>query len=177
LRSCTPLLLGSSGINTSCHRMQLPFRVQRCLAPTPQYRRMWPLCVSQTTQRRARAGVVFFSRTVRKVRLGMEDRIEFRVDDLCGEPTRRLIESHLKGMYASSPAESVHAFSIEKLRQPGVTFWSVWVGDEIAGCGALKRLDDSRGEIKSMRVADQFLGRGIGRAILRRLLEEARRAG
>jgi putative acetyltransferase len=107
----------------------------------------------------------------------MKDRIEFRVDDLCGEPTRRLIERHLQGMYASSPAESVHAFSLEKLRQPGVTFWSVWVGDEIAGCGALKRLDDSRGEIKSMRVADQFLGRGIGRAILQHLLEEARRAG
>jgi len=107
----------------------------------------------------------------------MNDPMEFRVDDLRGEPTRKLIERHLQEMYASSPADSVHAFNVEKLRHPGVTFWSVWVGDEIAGCGALKRLDDSRGEIKSMRVADKFLRRGVGRAILAHILAEARRAG
>jgi putative acetyltransferase len=58
-----------------------------------------------------------------------------------------------------------------------MTFWSVWVGDEIAGCGALKRLDARRGEIKSMRVADQFLGQGVGRALLEHLLSEARARG
>jgi putative acetyltransferase len=107
----------------------------------------------------------------------MQDDVEFRVDDLSGEPTRKLIAHHLRRMYESSPAESVHAFDIEKLRHPNVTFWSVWVGDEIAGCGALKRLDGSRGEIKSMRVADKFLRRGIGRAILQHILSEARRRG
>ena len=107
----------------------------------------------------------------------MHDDIEFRVDDLSGEPTRKLIQRHLQGMYASSPAESVHAFSIEKLLQPNVTFWSAWIGTEIAGCGALKRLDGSRGEIKSMRVADPFLRRGVGRAILQHILAEARRMG
>ena len=107
----------------------------------------------------------------------MQERIEFRLDDFCGEPTRKLIERHLQGMYESSPAESVHAFTVDNLRHPSVTFWSVWVGGEIAGCGALKRLDDSRGEIKSMRVADEFLGRGLGRAILQYILAEARRIG
>ena len=107
----------------------------------------------------------------------MEERIEFRLDDLSGEPTRKLIERHLCGMYESSPPESVHAFSLDKLRDPSVMFWSVWIGDEIAGCGALKRLNDERCEIKSMRVADQFLGQGIGRAILRHLLSEARQRG
>ena len=107
----------------------------------------------------------------------MHDRIEFRLDDLSGEPTRNLIERHLRGMYASSPPESVHALDIDKLRHPSVSFWSAWSGNEIVGCGALKRLDGSRGEIKSMRVADKFLGRGIGRAILRHLLAEARRIG
>jgi putative acetyltransferase len=51
------------------------------------------------------------------------------------------------------------------------------VEDEIAGCGALKQLDANRGEIKSMRVADKFLGRGIGRAILNHLIAEARSRG
>jgi len=103
--------------------------------------------------------------------------LTFRVDDLSGEPTRRLIERHLAGMRANSPADGVHALDVEALREPGVTFWSAWVGDEIAGCGALKQLDAERGELKSMRVADEFLGRGIGRAMLEHLMDEARTRG
>jgi putative acetyltransferase len=105
------------------------------------------------------------------------DQIEFRLDDLSGEPTRALIERHLRAMQGTSPPESFHAFSVDRLRHPDVTFWSAWAGGEIAGCGALKRLDSERAEIKSMRVADNFLGRGIGRAILQHLLAEARRLG
>jgi putative acetyltransferase len=101
----------------------------------------------------------------------------FRLDDLSGAPTRALIARHLAGMHQHSPPESVHAFDLDKLRAPDVTFWSAWVGEDLAGCGALKRLDEARGEIKSMRVAETFLGRGIGRAILLFLVEEARARG
>ena len=100
--------------------------------------------------------------------------ITLRVDDLSGEPIRQLIARHLRGMHENSPPGSVHAFDVDKLRDPAVTFWSAWIDGEIAGCGALKRLDASRGEIKSMRVADPFLGRGVGRAVLDHILLEAR---
>ena len=100
--------------------------------------------------------------------------LTFRLDDLSGEPTRVLIARHLAGMRANSPPESVHALGVEKLRAPDVTFWSVWVGEDIAGCGALKGLDARRGELKSMRVADAFLGRGVGRTLLDHLIAEAR---
>jgi len=103
--------------------------------------------------------------------------LRFVVDDLSGAPTRALVARHLDGMHASSPPESVHAFDVDRLRQPGVTFWSVWVGSELAGCGALKVLDTERGELKSMRVADRFLGRGIGRAMLEHLTAQARARG
>ncbi len=107
----------------------------------------------------------------------MSPRLTFRLDDLSGEPTRNLIARRLAGMRASSPPESVHALDIDGLRGPDMTFWSVWLGDEIAGCGALKQLDARRGEIKSMRVSDQFLGRGMGRALLEHLIGEARARG
>jgi putative acetyltransferase len=107
----------------------------------------------------------------------MSPPLRFRIDDLSGEPTRALIARHLAGMHASSPPESVHAFDVDRLRQPEVTFWSVWLEEEVAGCGALKRLDGDRAEIKSMRVADVFLGRGIGRAMLEHLIAEARARG
>lgn len=103
--------------------------------------------------------------------------LTFRRDDLSGEPTRALIGRHLTGMRANSPPESVHALDVDKLRAPDVSFWSAWVGDEIAGCGALKRLDTRRAELKSMRVADAFLGRGVGRALLDHLIAEARAMG
>src|SRR5215475_12641410 len=83
--------------------------------------------------------------------------LRFVLDDLSGGPTRALIARHLAGMHASSPPESVHAFDVDRLREPGVTFYSVWVGEEIAGCGALKALGGDEGELKSMRVADAFL--------------------
>lgn len=103
--------------------------------------------------------------------------IEFRIDDLSSEATQALVARHLRGMYESSPPESVHAFDLSKLKQPGVTFWSAWMDGEIAGMGALKRIDAQRGEIKSMRVADAWLGKGIGRAMLEHIVAEARRLG
>lgn len=103
--------------------------------------------------------------------------LHIRRDDLTGEATQRLIARHLAGMHASSPPDGVFALDVDALRAGGVTFWSAWIGHAIAGCGALKRLDAERGEIKSMRVADEFLGRGVGRAILEHLIGEARARG
>jgi putative acetyltransferase len=100
-----------------------------------------------------------------------------RLDDLDGAPTRTLIARHLESMHAASPPESVHAFDVDKLKAHDVTFWSAWLDGEIAGCAALKRLDAERGEIKSMTVADAFRGRGIGRAMLDHIVNEARARG
>ncbi len=105
------------------------------------------------------------------------DPLTFRADDLTSAATQALVRRHLAGMHENSPPESVHAFDIDKLRQPGVTFWTGWVGNEIAVMGALKTLDAENGEIKSMRVADAWLGKGAGRAMLDHILAEARNKG
>jgi putative acetyltransferase len=103
--------------------------------------------------------------------------LTFRIDDLSGAPSRALVARHLAGMHSNSPPDAVHALGIDKLRAPDVTFWSAWLVDELAGCGALVQLDGDRGEIKSMRVVDAFLGRGFGRAILDHIVREARERG
>ena len=72
-------------------------------------------------------------------------------DDLAGSEIRALLEEHLRSMHALSPAESVHALDLAKLRQPGITFWTAWDDGVLVGCGALKELDSRHGEIKSMR--------------------------
>jgi putative acetyltransferase len=107
----------------------------------------------------------------------MQRTIEIRTDDLSGEAARRLIAFHLAGMHDTSPPESVHALDIDALRHPSVSVWSAWVDGELAGVGALKALDGDRGEIKSMRVDDRFRGAGVGRALLRHIMDDARQRG
>ncbi|MFE4726227.1 GNAT family N-acetyltransferase [Microbacterium sp. NPDC056736] len=107
----------------------------------------------------------------------MQRTIEIRTDDLSGEATRRLIARHLAGMHDTSPPDSVHALDIDALRHPSLSVWSAWIDGELAGVGALKALDADRGEIKSMRVDDRFLGFGVGRALLRHIMDDARRRG
>lgn len=54
-----------------------------------------------------------------------------------------------------------------------MTFWSVWEGEQLAGIGALKLLDDKHGELKSMRTAPNYLRRGVASLILRHILQVA----
>lgn len=101
--------------------------------------------------------------------------LDIRKDDLSSAAIAGLLREHLDDMYAITPAKSVHALDLEGLRAPGITFWSAWVGDELAGCGALKELDARNGEIKSMRTARAHRRRGVGAGILAHLVSEARR--
>lgn len=103
--------------------------------------------------------------------------LELRQDDLTGPEIIALLEEHLAEMASHTPAESVHALPIDQLTGPSITFWSLWSGDRLAGCGALKQLDTSHAEIKSMRTASEFRGQGLGAELLSRLVAEARALG
>jgi putative acetyltransferase len=106
-----------------------------------------------------------------------ETPMQIRQDDLSGPEIRALLAEHLRSMHELSPPESVHALPIDKLRQADVTFWTVWSGDELLGCGALRELDAAHGEIKSMRTSQAHRRRGAARAMLEHILAEARRRG
>lgn len=115
------------------------------------------------------------------------------------DDVRRLLDEHLADMFATSPAESVHALDHSALLAPTVTFWTARDDDGVLlGCGALSRLDPAgepartgheqtgpgntgpghtgpHGEIKSMRTAAHTRGRGVASALLEAVLAEARR--
>ncbi|MDH2415633.1 GNAT family N-acetyltransferase [Nocardioides sp. CER19] len=103
--------------------------------------------------------------------------LRFEIDDLTRPAVVALLEEHLGDMYAVSPAESVHALDLDGLRSPGLTFWSAWDGDALAGCGALKDHGGGSFELKSMRTATGGRGRGVGSAVLGFLLGQARSQG
>lgn len=100
-----------------------------------------------------------------------------RADDLGGAAIRALLEQHFAGMLANSPRESCHFLDFDGLKAGGVRFWSIWLDSQLAGCGALRVLDAAHGEVKSMRVADAFRGRGAGHAMLCHIIAQARESG
>jgi putative acetyltransferase len=101
--------------------------------------------------------------------------MDIRIDDLAGPEVRALLEEHLRSMYEISPPESVHALDLEGLRKPEITFWGVWDGSELLGCGALKELGPRHGEVKSMRTAEAHRRKGVARCVLTHIIEEALR--
>lgn len=98
-------------------------------------------------------------------------------DDLRTPEVQALIAEHLAGMHQHSPPGQVHALAIERLRAPGITFWTAWADGALCGCGALKALDARSGEVKSMRTRPAFLRRGVGQAILDEIVRTARQRG
>jgi len=69
----------------------------------------------------------------------------------------------------------VHALDLEALRSPDITFWVIWQGQELLGCGALKELDTRHGEIKSMRTAAAHRGKEVASKMLEYIIKVAQR--
>jgi putative acetyltransferase len=96
-----------------------------------------------------------------------------RLDNLQSAEVQSLVAEHLRGMHDVSPPGTVYALPTHGLKQPDVTFWSVWDGPDLCGCGALKELDPRSGEIKSMRTRAPFLRRGVGQFMLDLIVQTA----
>ena len=103
--------------------------------------------------------------------------MDIRLDDLTHPLVHALLEEHMANMRAESPPECVFALDLDKLRAPGISFWTAWDGAELVGCGALRELDATHGEIKSMRTPNALRRRGAGRAILQHIIATARQRG
>ena len=98
-------------------------------------------------------------------------------DDLTHPDVVALIELHLRSAFENSPPGSVFALDLSGLRDPAVTLWSGWDGDDLLGMGALKQLDAGHGELKSMRTVPAHLRKGVAAGMLGHLVAEGRRRG
>lgn len=103
--------------------------------------------------------------------------MEIKIDDLRGDEVIQFLEEHMRDMQSTSPPESVHALDLDGLRAPNITFWSAWENTELTGCGALKELSSTSGEIKSMRTAIQHRRKGVAADILTTIIDTARIRG
>ena len=99
-------------------------------------------------------------------RIEVGDLFHFAVHDL---PSKQLTNKHVL-----SPHELVLALDLSKLKYPDITFWSILDNELQLGCGALKELANTHGEIKSMQTSAMHSGHGTGRALLRQIIEIAK---
>jgi putative acetyltransferase len=98
-------------------------------------------------------------------------------DDPESGDVRALLESHLAFARAESPPEHVHALDADRLLDPAVTFFSARRNGVLVGVGAIKRLDESHAELKSMHTSAAARRQGVAAAMVEHLLALAAAAG
>ena len=103
--------------------------------------------------------------------------MDIRSGDLTDQRILALLRHHFGWCHAVTPPGSAHVFDVSRLAAPGVDFWAAWDGEDLLGLGAMKLLDCGHGEVKSMHVAEQARGRGVGGAILRHIVAASKARG
>jgi len=101
--------------------------------------------------------------------------LRIREDNLQGPKIAAMLQEHIRCAHEHSPPQSAHALDLDELRSADITFWTVWQGQELLGCGALKALDGKHGEIKSMRTDNAHRGKGVASLLLKHIIKEARK--
>ena len=103
----------------------------------------------------------------------LPSRLTIRADDLTDPRVRDLVALHVGSMLADSPPGTSYALDLTGLTGPGMTVWTAWDGDALAGMVALS----DAGELKSMRTHPDHLRRGVAAALLTHALGHARARG
>jgi putative acetyltransferase len=103
--------------------------------------------------------------------------LSIKADDPRRADVVELLETHLNLMRSASPPEDVHALDVDGLTRPDISFYSVRDGNLLLGVGALRELEPTHGELKSMHTAYVARGRGIGRMMAIHLLDVSRERG
>ena len=86
-----------------------------------------------------------------------------------------LLIKHFIELKSVSPEGSAHVLDIDGLKDSSIKFWSLWEENDLLGSGALKFLDKDHGEFKSIRVSDNFRGKGNGIKVINHLINEAKK--
>jgi putative acetyltransferase len=99
------------------------------------------------------------------------------IDDPRADDVRALLQRHLAFAYEHTPPEDVHALDVDALTNPAITFFSARRDGVVVGVGALKELDDTHAELKSMHTVSEARGQGVASAIVAHLVDVARQRG
>lgn len=99
------------------------------------------------------------------------------VDDPQVDDVRALLEAHLAFARGVTPICDVHALGVDRLVDPAITLFTARQAGSLLGVGALRELDQTHAEIKSMHTAAPARGRGVGKSMVEHLLKVASQRG
>ena len=95
------------------------------------------------------------------------------VDDPRRDDVQAVLDQHLAFRGRVTPASGVHALALEGLLDPAVTLFSARLDGNLVGVGALRQLDETHAELKSMHTVTTARRKGVGRALVEHLLSVA----
>lgn len=98
-------------------------------------------------------------------------------DGLDSQQVLAMLRFHFDTNMAVTPPGSAHVFDVSRLKQSDVFFWTAWNDETLMGTGALKLMDANHGEIKSMHTLQTARRSGVGAAMLRHIMEQAKAKG
>jgi putative acetyltransferase len=100
--------------------------------------------------------------------------MEIKIGNVDNAEVQLLLQAHHEDMLKHSPIESVHALDLLAFKKPNINFYTAWINNDLAGCAALKVLDDKHIELKSMKTSSNFLRKGVAAKLLTYLLAIAK---
>src|SRR5689334_18861571 len=103
--------------------------------------------------------------------------LTFHAGDFDSHDVQALLAMHYGVMRSISPHRACHVLPLEGLKDDTMTFWAARDQGDLVGVGALKELASDHGEVKSMRTSHRALGKGVGRAVLNHIVNEAKSRG
>jgi putative acetyltransferase len=103
--------------------------------------------------------------------------MQIRKDDPANPLIAPLLVAHVADQRDNTPPGFSFALDTAGLSRPDVTFWTAWDDETPIGMGALREIDAHSGEVKSMRAADAWRGRGVGHAVLEAIVATAHGRG
>ena len=103
--------------------------------------------------------------------------IDIRPGDFGDDRIVSLLRHHFAKCHEVTPPGSAHVFDIARLNDPAIDFFAAWEGTSLLGVGAVKYCGGEHGEVKSMHTVAAARRRGVGGAILRRIIRAARARG
>ena len=107
----------------------------------------------------------------------MTEPLSFALESPLSDDLALLFQRHAAEMHADTPPESIHMLPREALVASDIDFFVLRRSGKPVGMAALKRLDGTQGEVKSMHVLAEARGAGLSRLMLDRLVDHARRSG
>lgn len=103
--------------------------------------------------------------------------LRFLEADLTNPSIQHLLATHTERALSNARCREGHALDLDALDHPEIDIRAIWIDHYPVAVGALRTLDATHGELKSMFVADEARGQRLGRRLLDHLIRRARKAG